>query len=122
MGPDAKLFFCMYITSNVRGRHAYSQMLPCCMQYLENGELENVRSVEQRPISLEEAQAADEVFLCSSSLSVVPVIIWDGARINEGLSGLVTMSLRAMIIRHMNPQYSLGEHLEVPYGFLTGMS
>ncbi len=91
------------------------------MQYLETGELENVRSIEQRPITLEEAQAADEVFLCSSTLSVAPVIVWDGVRINEGESGLVTMSLRAMIIRHMNPQFSLGEHLEVPYGFVTGM-
>ena len=39
---------------------------------------------EQRHISLEEAKAAKEVMLTSSSLPVMPVLLWDDTTIGAG--------------------------------------
>ncbi len=54
------------------------------MQFIAKGLLEGVASVEQRPITLEEAKGAKEVFFTSTSLPVQGVTTWDNQPIANG--------------------------------------
>lgn len=54
------------------------------LQYIKKGVLENVMGVEQRPITLEEAKAAKEVFLTSTTLLVQGITHWDEDIIADG--------------------------------------
>jgi hypothetical protein len=56
----------------------------CWLQFISKGILKNLLSVEQRPISLEEAKTAKEVLLTSTSLIVQGVTEWDEDIINNG--------------------------------------
>ncbi len=51
--------------------------------------------VEERPFTVEEAKAASEAFLSSSSAILLPIVGIDGARIGNGKPGPVTLRLRA---------------------------
>ncbi len=84
-------------------------------------DLHDIDSIIQRPFSVEEAKSAREVFLTGSSLPVMPVIRWDQDAIGDGAPGRGVLSLKAMLLNHMNPANNKGQHVEVPYGYLTGM-
>ena len=55
-------------------------------------------AVEERPFSIDEAQAADEAFVTSATTFVLPVIEIDGARVGTGTPGPVARRLRAIYI------------------------
>lgn len=57
--------------------------------------------IEQRPFSLAEACAADEVFLTSATTLVLPVVSIDGQAVNDGLPGPVAKMLRAHYIERL---------------------
>lgn len=50
--------------------------------------------VEERPVPVEEARAADEIFLSSTAGGVMPVTVLDGEPVGEGRPGPVTGRLR----------------------------
>lgn len=92
-----------------------------CMQNIGTDDLEGIDSVVRRHFSVDEAKAAKEVFLAGSSLPVVAVIAWDSSTIGTGLPGRGAMALRGLIENHMNPANNMGQHTEVPYGYITGI-
>jgi D-alanine transaminase len=55
----------------------------------------------ERAFSLEEAKAAPEAFLTSTTSLVTPVTRIDGAAIGDGTPGPVTRQLRARILQHL---------------------
>lgn len=57
--------------------------------------------VEERPFTIEEAKAADEAFITSASLFVMPVVEIDGARIGAGTPGKVAARLRDIYLDEM---------------------
>ncbi len=54
--------------------------------------------VEERPFTIEEAQAADEAFITSASAFVMPVVEIDGAQIGGGAPGPVSKRLREIYL------------------------
>ena len=54
--------------------------------------------VEERPFTIEEAQAADEAFITSASAFVMPVVEIDGAQIGDGAPGPVSKRLREIYL------------------------
>ncbi|SEQ03704.1 D-amino-acid transaminase [Thalassovita taeanensis] len=54
--------------------------------------------VEERPFTIEEAQAADEAFVTSASAFVMPVVEIDGAKIGTGTPGPVAVRLREIYL------------------------
>jgi len=54
--------------------------------------------VEERPFTLEEAQAADEAFITSASTFVMPVVEIDGASVGQGTPVGVTKRLREIYL------------------------
>lgn len=54
--------------------------------------------VEERPFSLEEAMNADEAFITSASMFVMPVVEMDGAPIGTGAVGHVASRLREIYL------------------------
>jgi len=54
--------------------------------------------VEERPFSIDEAQAADEAFITSASTFVFPVVEVDGATIGAGTPGPVAARLREIYL------------------------
>ncbi len=63
--------------------------------------------LEERPFTVEEAKAAREAFLTSSSNFVMPVTEIDGHPVGNGHPGLVTAKLRAAYLRSFAPEGSL---------------
>ncbi|SHE33256.1 D-alanine transaminase [Loktanella atrilutea] len=55
-------------------------------------------SVEERPFTVAEAQAADEAFITSASMFVMPVVEMDGAAIGSGAPGPVAARLREIYL------------------------
>ena len=55
-------------------------------------------TVEQRPFTVEEAQAAAEAFSTSASSFVMPVVSIDGKTISQGVPGPITRKLRERYI------------------------
>ena len=53
-------------------------------------------SVVEAPFTLAELQAADEVFLTSATILVLPVIALDGKPIGDGKVGVITLQLQEM--------------------------
>ena len=90
------------------------------MQVLGTDDLLNIDSVVQRHFSVDEAKAAREVFLAGSSLPIRPVVVWDDVSIGDGVPGRGVLSLKALLLNHMNPANNQGQHVEVPYGWLSG--
>jgi D-alanine transaminase len=56
---------------------------------------------EERPFSIEEAQAADEAFITSATTVVMPVVKIDGKLVGNGNPGSVTLRLRQLYIDEM---------------------
>ena len=54
--------------------------------------------VEERPFTIEEAQAADEAFITSATTFVMPVVGIDGQPVGEGRPGPVARRLRELYI------------------------
>jgi D-alanine transaminase len=54
--------------------------------------------VEERPFSIDEAQAADEAFITSASAFVMPVVEIDGAKVGSGQPGPVAKRLREIYL------------------------
>lgn len=54
--------------------------------------------VEERPFTIEEAQAADEAFVTSASAFVMPVVEIDGVRLGDGTPGPVSRRLREIYL------------------------
>ena len=57
--------------------------------------------IEERPFTIEEAQAADEAFYTSASAFVMPVIEVDGAAVGTGSPGPVAARLREIYLEEM---------------------
>ena len=57
--------------------------------------------VEERAFSLAEAQAADEAFITSASMFVMPVVEIDGAAVGGGAPGRVALRLREIYLEEM---------------------
>lgn len=55
-------------------------------------------TVEERPFTLAEAQAAAEAFVTSASLFVMPVVEIDGLAVGDGRPGMETVALRKAYI------------------------
>jgi D-alanine transaminase len=55
-------------------------------------------TVEERPFTIEEAQAADEAFVTSASAFVMPVVEIDGTKIGDGIPGPVSTRLREIYL------------------------
>ncbi|MCF7701274.1 D-amino-acid transaminase [Loktanella sp. M215] len=55
-------------------------------------------TVEERPFTVAEAQAADEAFITSASMFVMPVVEMDGAAIGTGAPGPVAARLREIYL------------------------
>lgn len=54
--------------------------------------------VEERPFTIEEAQAADEAFITSASTFVMPVVEIDGAPVGTGTPGPIAARLREIYL------------------------
>lgn len=54
--------------------------------------------VEERPFTIDEAQAADEAFITSASTFVMPVVEIDGATLGDGRPGPVALRLREIYL------------------------
>ncbi len=54
--------------------------------------------VEERPFSIAEAQAADEAFITSASMFVMPVVEIDGVALGDGTPGKVAPRLREIYL------------------------
>lgn len=96
------------------------RMMELAPQFYESGELPELRSVSQRPITVKEAKQAREVMLLGGSLPLMPVVAWDEDPIADGTPGITTLGLRTMLVNDMET-ITPEQHLEVPYGYLTGM-
>ena len=57
--------------------------------------------VEERPFTLDEAQAADEAFFTSASAFVMPVVEIDGTALGQGTPGPVATRLRDVYLDEM---------------------
>ncbi|MDQ7262167.1 D-amino-acid transaminase [Paracoccus sp. PS-1] len=54
--------------------------------------------IEERPFTIEEAQAADEAFFTSASAFVLPVVEIDGVKLGQGTPGPVATRLRELYL------------------------
>jgi D-alanine transaminase len=59
---------------------------------------ETQMEVEERPFTLDEAKTADEAFITSASMFVMPVVEIDGEKLGQGTPGPVATRLRAIYI------------------------
>lgn len=64
---------------------------------------EEGREIVERPFTLEEAKAAREAFLTSTTAFVMPVVEIDGQPVGNGAPGILTERLRALYSRHAVP-------------------
>jgi len=64
---------------------------------------EEGREIVERPFTLEEAKAAREAFLTSTTAFVMPVVEIDGQPVGNGAPGMLTERLRALYSRHAAP-------------------
>lgn len=55
-------------------------------------------TVEERPFTIEEVQAADEAFMTSASAFVMPVVEMDGVAIGSGTAGPIALRLREIYL------------------------
>ena len=64
------------------------------LRYAREAQME----VEERDFTIEEAKAADEAFITSASMFVMPVVEIDGAAVGDGVPGRVTPRLREIYL------------------------
>jgi 4-amino-4-deoxychorismate lyase len=84
-------------------------------------EVDDLKSIERRHITVKEAKRAREVFVTGTTLPVMPVVQWDDAAIADGCPGLFTLQCRALIQNDQLSHENSPLHHEIPYGYLTGM-
>ena len=78
----------------------------------------------QVPLTVDDMQAAREIFLTGGSLPVVGVTHWDGHEVGDGTVGKSTLIIRKIIQDDMQPPKDVHfseHHTYVPYGKMTGM-
>ena len=80
-----------------------------------------VERIEQRPIHSDEVYEAQEVFLISSSRLVVGLTSWNGQKIGDGRPGPSALAFENILENDKKPREGSGLHIEVPYGYMTGM-
>ena len=102
-------------------------------------ELRNtITTFSQRPLPLGEARRAPHVFVMGSSARVAPVVRWDAEVISEGRPSMPVLRLRELLDKDRDPvEGAVGAafpgwagaaaqrrrmHVDVPYGFMTGMT
>ena len=99
-------------------------------------ELRNtISSFSQRPLPLGEARQAPHVFVMGSSSRLAPVIRWDGMPVSDGMPSIPVLRLRELLDKDRDPvEGDIGipgyagaatqrkMHVDVPYGFMTGMT
>lgn len=61
---------------------------------------DNRIKVEERPFTLDEAYAADEVFTSSASTFICPAVAIDGKTVNSGIIGPVVRELQDLYVAH----------------------
>lgn len=101
------------------------RMLEMIPDLLERKSFDGIERIERRHFTVDEAKEAREVFVVGGSLPVMPVVQWDDRFIGDGAVGLSVLQLRAMMQLDMRPAMDNDveddQHVEVPYGYLTGM-
>ena len=90
-------------------------------QVIGTYEAPSIKGFSRRHFTVEEGKEAAEVFICSNYDTVMPVGLWDDTEIYNGQLGPGVQTLKALYTNHIDPQSNTGQHLEVPYGYLTGM-
>jgi len=88
---------------------------------IARGILDGVHKIERRHLSVQEAKGAAEVFLVGTSLPVMSVVKWDDVVIGDGQPGIASLQLRTLVQGDMMPREDSDQHMEIPYGYLTGM-
>ncbi|CAL5223376.1 g5881 [Coccomyxa viridis] len=82
-----------------------------------------IRTISQRKFTVEEAKQAKEVFMVGSNTMVMPVIQWDDHPFlnmkPDPEVGPLALALRALLLEDLDPKQDRGQHVEVPYDFLT---
>jgi D-alanine transaminase len=87
----------------LRTRALSDRILPGCTRAALIEELLGTDiNLEDRPFSLAELRAAQEIFLTSASSFVKPIVTLDGAQIGDGAAGPVSAYLFGLIARRMN--------------------
>lgn len=85
--------------------------------------LDFIKTISQHKFTVEEAKQAKEVFMVGSSTMVMPVIQWDDHPIlqmsPEPEVGQLALALRALLVNDHDPTRDRGQHVQVPYDFLT---
>ena len=77
-------------------------------------------ALDERPVAIEEALAADEVFISSTAGGIMPVTRINAAPVKDGRMGAVTRALvEAYWAKHSAPQWSVAvaDVLSVPRRF-----
>lgn len=60
-------------------------------------QIDNLKGVNVRAISVEEGKKASEMMLIGSSLPIIPVVQWDEQQIGSGKPGPITLALKALL-------------------------
>ena len=76
----------------------------------------------QGSITVEDLSEAEEALMTGGSVPVMAVTQWDGRDIGDGEVGVQVLALRQMILNDMIPKKGSGQHTQIPYGMLTGMT
>ena len=77
--------------------------------------------IEQRPIHSDEVYQAKEAFLIGSSHLVVGLNSWNGQNIADGQPGSQALAFSNILENDKDPKEGSSQHIEVPYGYVTGM-
>lgn len=105
---------------NVLSGTSVRRLMEIVPDAIREGSVNDVHRIEQRKITVEEAKSSREVFMISSSLGVMPVVMWDDSEIGDGTPGLPTLQLR--VIAQSDIEIDSGsDHTPIPYGVTTGM-
>ncbi|CAK0782703.1 hypothetical protein CVIRNUC_005898 [Coccomyxa viridis] len=102
------------------------RLLHLVQEELAKGEddvLSFIKRISQRKFKVEEAKQAREAFMVGSSTMVMPVIQWDDhpflSMKPDPEIGPLALALRALLVDDLDPTRNRGQHVEVPYDFLT---
>ncbi|GAX75021.1 hypothetical protein CEUSTIGMA_g2467.t1 [Chlamydomonas eustigma] len=80
-----------------------------------------VNKIEQRKIHFEEVYAAKEAFLIGSNTLVTAITSLNGQDIADGRPGASSIAFANMLENDQLPREQSPVHIEVPYGYVTGM-
>jgi branched-subunit amino acid aminotransferase/4-amino-4-deoxychorismate lyase len=80
-----------------------------------------VHKIEQRKIHVEEVYKAKEAFLIGSNTLVTAITSLNGQDIADGKPGASSIAFANMLENDQLPREDSPVHIEVPYGYITGM-